>query len=325
MRPKRLLLAAFLALVLLPPVVVPEDSRLVGRNPVGRIDPIPAPAVSAGPFRLIDAWELTGDGPLFGGFSSLSPIFGDQFLAGTDGGFKIVFGRPDRRRWRPVLSRFGAVGDLAKVSADLEALTFDPKSGRFWGAYEGTNMIRRFDPMLEIDGAIVPAAMRDWGANSGPEAFVRLADGRFVAIEERSLGWRSDSHRALIFPGDPLTGDAPMPISVEVPSGYRPVDMVPIGEAEALLLLRDFVWGFPPGFRTGIAVVDFSAAYPGSAVPARLLAELGEGFPSDNYEGMAITDDENGRHVWLISDDNKMRLQHSYLLKLAWPRQKARE
>ena len=59
---------------------------------------------------------------------------------------------------------------------------------------------------------------------------------------------------------------------------------------------------------------------------ARLLAELGKSIPRDNYEGLTLTEDADGQHVWLISDDNFMSFQRTLLLKLRWQtREKARE
>jgi hypothetical protein len=40
---------------------------------------------------------------------------------------------------------------------------------------------------------------------------------------------------------------------------------------------------------------------------------------------MALTDDGDGRHLWLISDDNLMSYQNTYLLKLRWDRECARQ
>ena len=61
-------------------------------------------------------------------------------------------------------------------------------------------------------------------------------------------------------------------------------------------------------------------------IPTRLLAEFGNAIPRDNYEGIAVTTDDDGQFVWLISDDNFMAIQRTLLLKLRWDRrEKARE
>lgn len=331
MRPKRLLLGLALATALAPSLWVRSELPKVKPSPLGVIAQVAHGAAQAGPFTLVGAWEIEGRGPLFGGFSTLVPLPGDRFLAGTDGGQKLIFTRPDRAGPPPILSAFGSKVDADKLLFDLESLTRDPVSGELWGGYEASNSIRRFGADLLPQGQVAPAAMADWGANSGPEAFARLADGRFLAIEERSTGWNSEIHRALVFAGDPVEGAEPEALTVAVPGGYRPVDMLAAPDGKVLVLLRDFALGLPPTFSTAIAVLEPDTIAPGATVRLALLAELGEAFPADNYEGMALTEDVDGVHLWLVSDDNFMDYQHSYLLKLRWEdqsqrqRQKARE
>jgi len=108
-----------------------------------------------------------------------------------------------------------------------------------------------------------------------------------------------------------------------------PVDLVDAGGGELLVLLRRLVWMFPPGFDSAIGVLRTADLQPGAKARVRIIARLEAGFPKDNYEGIAITEDPDGRHVWLISDDNRMSYQRTLLLKLEWAerpeRQKARE
>ena len=93
-----------------------------------------------------------------------------------------------------------------------------------------------------------------------------------------------------------------------------------------MVLLRRLDWGVPPGFDTAIAEVDVNSPSADGIVAARMLAEFGAAIPRDNYEGLAVTEDADGMHLWLISDDNFMSFQRTLLLKLRWqPREKARE
>lgn len=284
---------------------------------------------TAGPFTLVGAWKVEGGAPMFGGFSALALLPDDRLLAGTDGGRKLVLTRPDRAMESLDLSLFGPTTDVNKIGADLEALTTDPVSGIIWGAYESSNTIRRFDAELREDGAFRPSVMRDWAYNTGAESLARLADGRFLVIEEGACEFRGRPHRALLFPSDPLSGDLPLEFEVLVPGDYRPVDAVAVSAGEALVLLRDLRFGLPPRFGTAIALLDLADVQAGDRKSLQIIAELGEGFPHDNYEGMALSEDADGRHLWLISDDNLMSYQSTYLLKLRWngerARQKARE
>ena len=61
---------------------------------------------------------------------------------------------------------------------DTEAATRDPATGTIWVAREGSNSIARIDQAFRGYVSIRPPAMRHWQENGGPEAMVRLADGR---------------------------------------------------------------------------------------------------------------------------------------------------
>ena len=79
-------------------------------------------------------------------------------------------------------------------------------------------------------------------------------------------------------------------------------------------------------FETAIVEIDIDRRNADGSIPTRLLAEFGNAIPRDNYEGIAVTTDDDGQFVWLISDDNFMAIQRTLLLKLRWDRrEKARE
>ncbi len=325
MRPRRLLLGLVLAAGLAPSLWVRTDPPPPNVSPFAQIRPLDAGNAIAGPFALAGAWRITGESDFFGGFSALTSLPGERMLAASDGGYKLVFVRPDRRGAPALLSRFGAPYDGEKVAYDLESLTRDPDSGLIWGGYEGSNAVRRFGPDLLPQGFRAIPEMSDWGDNSGAEAFVRLPDGRFLALEESPSG-RGGAHSALLFAGDPLRSPSPDRLVVEIPDGYRPVDLALGDDARLLILLRRLVISIPPDFDTAIASIDIADLEPGIRIEADLLAKLGSAFPSDNFEGMTVTNDAYGTHIWLVSDDNFMSYQSTLLLKLRWnQRQKARE
>lgn len=294
--------------------------------PHAAIKPIPFQAQRFGSFELVGAWQIAGADSGFGGFSALITLADDRFVAGSDSGRKLVFRRPDRGSGLALLSHLGPRRKVEKANLDLESLTRDPATGTVWAGYEGKNRIVRFGPDLKVSGRVRPAAMRDWGANSGPEAFARLADGRFLVIEEGTGSWFSDKHQALVFSRDPVEDDKPLELSFVAPDGFRPVDLAPLDNGRALILFRKLEIGLPPGFGTAIGVVDIDRPSDDGILTSRVLARFAASIPQDNYEGMAVTDDPDGRHVWLISDDNFMHYQRTLLLKLSWDqRQKARE
>ncbi|MDG5748018.1 esterase-like activity of phytase family protein [Qipengyuania sp. XHP0207] len=332
MRRKRLLLGLALAAALAPSLWVRSELPPAPRDPAAAITAVQTGSARAGPLELVGAWEITGRGRHFGGFSALLALPGGRLLAGTDGANKLVFQRPDREvRTPPRFTRFGAEDDADKLAYDLESLAYDPVAGIIWGGYEGSNAIRRFGRDLQPQTFVSIPEMQDWGENSGPEAMVRMGDGRFLVIEEDRLRWSRNSHRALLFDDDPLKAKRPARLRIEVPYDYSPVDMSPLGTDRVVVLLRDFSVGLPLRFRTAIAVLDTADLAEGKVVELELVTELGDDFPQDNYEGLTLTQDADGTHLWLVSDDNLMSYQHSYLLKLRWDeaatpqRKKARE
>ena len=317
MRTKRLILALAVGAGLAPSLWVRTDLPAPNLSPFATISALPAANAAAGPFSLAGAWEITGTSKFFGGFSALLALSDDRMLAATDGGYKLVFIRPDRVGQPPLFSRFGAEYDGDKMAYDLESLAHDPQNDLIWGGYEGSNAIRRFGADLLPQGFRPISEMSDWGANSGAEALVRLPDGRFSAIEESASGW-AGSHRALLFAGDPLLSPSPAQLVIEIPNGYRPVDMALGDNGRVLVLLRRLVITIPPRFDTAIASLEIADMKPRAAINAELLAGLGGAFPSDNFEGMTVTDDGDGTHIWLVSDDNFMSYQRTLLLKLRW-------
>ncbi|QPC98756.1 esterase-like activity of phytase family protein [Qipengyuania soli] len=328
-RRARLLLGLLVAGTLGAATWLRSDLPAADPKPAIRFARLISTPAKVGPFTLEKAWQLINPKKNFGGYSALVALPDGTLRAGSDGGSSLDFQQPDidpgngRVRWM-------AKAEMAdKQSVDLEALTSDADGRTIWGAYEMSNSIVRFTTDMERRGEIRPAAMADWGSNSGPEAFTRLADGRFLAIEERELEWDGARHRAVLFDGDPVAGGKARKLTFVGIAGYRPVDLVAVGGGRALVLFRDLVFGLPPRFRTAIGIIDLDSAKDGGDIRTSVLARFDGRIPQDNYEGMALTRDSQGTHVWLISDDNLMQYQRTLLLKLRWnegrERQKARE
>src|SRR5690606_4099260 len=109
-----------------------------------------------------------------------------------------------------------------KQSADLEALTRDPATGRLWAAFEAINEIARYEPDFSGVVRVRPVAMRNWPGNAGAEAMVRLRDGRFIVLAEASPHWFAAGSPGLLFPGDPVEGSQPVGFRFATPAGFRP-------------------------------------------------------------------------------------------------------
>ncbi|MEZ5680965.1 MAG: esterase-like activity of phytase family protein [Erythrobacter sp.] len=329
MRIGRILLALLVAAALAPGTVVRSPQAIYSLEGEVTFEPAEVQHVRAGPFTLEQAWLIEGEQRGVGGFSALVALDDDRFLAATDAGWRLEFSRPDRGDPDPLVAVLGPPMSEDKFARDLESLTRDPATGMIWGGYEMSNSLARFSDTRKMEKRARPVEIADWGDNSGPEAFVRLADGRFLVVEERESGWNSARHRAVIFADDPTAGGASEKLVLQGIAGYRPVDMTPLDKGRALVLFRDLRFSIPPTFATAIGVVDIDHRAADGALEVQELARFQPPFPFENYEGMALTRDADGQHLWLISDDNFMRYQRTLLLKLRWDRpptrQKARE
>lgn len=282
-----------------------------------QIVPLHVPAHDVGAMRLVGAWELRSPNSHFHGYSALAVLEDRTLLAVSDRGHAMRFVPPGVPAGPVRLGPFSATpnGDEKRL-ADVEALTRDPRTGTLWAAYEGSNLIERRDP----NGAmrrVRPLAMRDWRSNAGPEAMVRLADGRFIVLSEG--GWTEAKTRGLLFPGDPAAGVEPVRFRFAPPRGSRPVDMAQLPDGRVLVLMRSIEWSLPPGFSSQLVLADPARISAGETWRGEVVAEIAEPLASENYEGLAIVPGEAGKaDVWLISDDNQSIFQRTLLLKLAW-------
>ncbi len=208
---------------------------------------------------------------------------------------------------------------LAKARIDIEAVTGDRTTGLLWFAYEGRNLIERRTASLGEPVLVKPEPMAQWGVNSGAEAMVRLADGRFLILAEGPNATFSPHHAALLFSCDPVLDPAVTEFSFAPPSGYRPVDLAQLPDGRVLILVRKFIPALPPRFETMLVVADPGDIVSDTVWSGRPVASFAPPIPSDNYEGMDVVARPDGStDIWLIADDNLATLQRTLLLRLLW-------
>lgn len=285
------------------------------------------PKVDLGPLELGGAWTLHSPNSDFGSYSALVALGDGTLLAASDKGSMMRFSPPGAPRAPVSIGYFGQDPTRAKRWLDIESMTRDPVSGRLWLGFEYDTRIERFDPDFRAKATVRPKSMRGWSGNSGPEAMVRLADGRFIVISEGAKRWFGGDVPGVLFPSDPVQGAEPDTFRFEPPAGYRPVDMAQLPDGRVVILLRSIVWGLPPGFAGKLVLADPANIRKGAAWQWEPLADLASPLPTDNFEGLAVEPDADGSRVlWLISDDNSSILQRTLLLSLRWPgNAKARE
>lgn len=281
--------------------------------------PLQVPRVDLGPLELTGAWRLESPNADFGSYSALVVDDDGTLLAGSDKGSMMRFSPPRERPAHVAIGYFGQDRNRAKRLLDIESMAVDPASGRVWFGFEYDTRIERFDPGFRAKATVRPEAMRGWPGNQGPESMARLADGRFIVIAEGSGRWFDSEVPGLLFSSDPIAREEPTPFLFAVPAGYRPVDMAQLPGGQVLILLRNVVWGVPPGFAGKLVLADPKAIREDGTWHAEPLADLASPLPTDNFEGLAVARENGGTVVWLISDDNNSILQRTLLLKLRWP------
>jgi hypothetical protein len=270
----------------------------------------------AGSLDYLGGWVLSSDSARFGGLSALHVGDGEA-AALSDGGTLFRFALPAGRGREPL--RIDPLGGgpgpaTRKSNRDTESMViFGPW---LWAGFEKHNMVWRYRvaDLLPASSA-QPEPMRDWRGNSGAEAMVRLADGRFLVFCEGPNDDRPQSDVVLFHgdPADPRTRASLLHYR-RVP-GYRVSDAAILPDGRLLLLNRRFEW--LEGFSLVVTIADAGALREGSVIEAHEIARLEPPLTIDNMEGASVTV-ENGRTiVWLVSDDNFFPLQRTLLLKFA--------
>lgn len=319
----RLLLLALIVAGLAPGTFLRSPSG--SRADVAQITvtPLAERAGVVGELTLTGAWELTSPHGWFGGFSALTSEDGPGLIAGTDRGYllhlDVASGAP-----RPVPGSFRFVGITTrgrKEFIDLESLARDPATGTLWAGFEYGNLLVRFT-RSGTRTISAPAAMEEWGMNSGPETLERLADGRFLVIAEAAEEGSDTLHEALLYSGDPVDGAKPAISRMSAPDDYAPVDATQLPDGRLLILLRRVRYTLPASFDTAIAVADPRTMKAGAVWRAQTIMRLNGGIFADNFEGIAYVPSANGPargSVWLMTDDNFSIFQRSLLVRFDWP------
>jgi hypothetical protein len=280
------------------------------------LDPAHPGKRRVGELIFLGAWELGSRNDDFGGISALTALKDGRFVGISDAGTLIGFGLTnDDRVDRPFISPLpDSRGPRATFEdRDSEGISHDPDSGQFWVSYEANHAIRRFSrSFARSTGIVRPREMQIWPSNKGAETLLRLSNGRFIAISESLED--DDTHRALLFSGDPVEpGTDITPFHYRPPLGYRVTDGLQLPDGRLLILNRRVA--LPNGFSAKVAIVDVSVVGKKEPVAGKVIATLAAPLLIDNMEGIAVTKDGPDSIIWLISDDNFRIFQRTLLMK----------
>lgn len=274
---------------------------------------IAGPSATGDPeWQVEGVWRYRADHLYFGGFSGLLALDEERFVAFSDRGSRFTFAAPDADAspggfavvLQPIAERL--IDDLW----DIESATRDPASGAYWLGFENHHTLHRYTAGHQPDGARVIEDEVDWPANGGAEAILRLADGRFMVLPE-------GGEEGLLYPSDPVAGAGPAPFAFRRPAAsYAATDLAQLPDGRLLLLMRNTVFAMPP-FDTLLAIGPEPRA--GEIWAPRIALRLDPVIPSENYEGLATREMQDGRvAVWIISDDNLSVMQRTLLAKLVF-------
>ena len=262
-------------------------------------------------FTREGVWELTSPNMDFGGVSALF-VLPEQglFRAFSDRGVMLTFPMPDRTG-EARIARLPHRGNLEDFVTDIESAAHDPASGDFWLAFEGSNAVARYSSRDVLMWQRVPEEWAGWSANSGPEAMARLADGRFIILPETE-------RTGVLHTGDPAREGDSRSFAFTTPGDFAPTDMAALPDGRVLVLLRDVTLAYPP-FTAALGIFDPADIRADETLEITFLHDLDALIPNENYEGLAISEGEDGAiTLWIIADDNIASFQRTLLAKLRW-------
>jgi hypothetical protein len=282
------------------------------------LDPGDPGVTRAGALVFLDGWWLRSRDVRFGGLSAMQVADG-RVTAVSDAGSVFRFALPVRgtSEQRLRIDRLVQVPGSGRRKGDRDAESMAIAGGSAWIGFEGNNAIWRYSTATWLaQAAARPEAMRRWSSMQGPEAMLRLADGRFLVLAEGRIA-ADGTTPALLFAGDPAVAGTPaQPLRYRPPEGYRATDAALLPDGRILVLNRRFFW--LEGVSAMLVAVDPATLRPGATLEGRELAALSGGLTVDNMEALSVTREGARTIVWIASDDNLNPLfQRTLLLKFA--------
>lgn len=200
-------------------------------------------------------------------------------------------------------------------------------ASKFWIGFEQVHKIYRYgDNLRKLEAQSQPKILQALWNNGGIEALARLDDGCFLAIaevEERvpaRAGLRGVA--AYLFNADPAEQpDHVMPFRYDSEGKGRVTDAQQLPDGRIIILHREVT--FPEGFVSTLAIADLESIGPNDVMTSKTIARIARPSIADNFEGLAVVTEPAGRddskaddwYVWLLSDDNLMGFERTYLIK----------
>ncbi|MBK9081300.1 MAG: esterase-like activity of phytase family protein [Rhizobiales bacterium] len=309
------------------PAPGPDQPTPVSARTIRRFEITDPTRTRFGALEFRSGLALASTHPDFGGFSGLRlSQQGKRLLAVTDSGDWLaaavettadgaLTGLSDARIG-PVL---GPRGEKLATSGrwDCEALAEGPE-GTVYVGIERVDEIWRFD--IGRDGLLargaqvpVPAGMRRWPGNKGPEALAVAPAGSphaggLIVVAERAFGHRD------VTAGFVIGGPNPCEFRMRRRDDFDVSDCCVLPSGDLMILERRFRWS--DGMAIRLRRLAIAELKPNAVVEGRQVFEATMMQDIDNMEGLAAHRDGAGDTILtMISDDNFNWFQRTLLLQ----------
>lgn len=266
-----------------------------------------------GALIFLRGWVLDSEDPRFGGISAMH-VDGGEAIAISDSGTVLRFALPRSAGSGRLRVERLRTGHWSPRHPDAEAMLVH--DGKALIAFESRNVVARYGISdWREEQAARPPPMQLWRRNSGPEAMVRLADGRFLVFAEGRRD-ESPSSPVLLFDGDPSqAGARAVELRYRRPAGFRITDAAQLPDGRLLLLNRRAVW--LGGFSAKLVIAEAHRLRAGATIAGRTIAELRSPLTVDNMEALSVTREGGRTIVRIASDNNFTAIQRTLLLEFA--------
>ena len=192
---------------------------------------------------------------------------------------------------------------LRRGPGDRWIVSFEQGGGIAWYEGDAEGLLMRPARVLR------PQAIKALPQNAGIEALAVLDFGRLLVISEGGSG---DMRKAWVIDDAELDARE-YPVS----DGFEPVDAAELPNGDLLVLERRFNGFLPPFFSARIAYIAAATLDTDQPIAAETRISLKGIIASDNWEGLAIAEDQGRMVIWLVSDDNQKWPQNTLLAKIS--------
>jgi len=312
-----------LLLILLSSCSIPPRSGLVQLRPI-ELESKEHKGTALDGLTLLSAFELRSQHPQFGGISGLTIGSDGRLYAVSDRGYWLAARMRhnnegqlvDLLDWiiKPILTSERTPTDGLLTDAEAVASAQD---GSLIVAFEQIHRLWRYlPPPRTFDSPAqpikTPHALAKAPRNGGLECIAVLPDGRIFTIAEE-LQNEDGSFKAWL-----MDNESSIELSYVPSADFRASDCAALPNGDVMVLERRP--SISLSFSARLKRIRAARLRPSAALNGEELLRLDPPLRVDNFEGIAVREDQIGTLIYLISDDNFHPLQRTLLLqfRLRW-------